>query len=174
MDSTRSALLLSPAQNSHRKGLPPPWALSLGFPGEGNEEEIQRRVAADLGLPQVFMKLGDAVGDDGLLLAALKMNSQWPTPMLNAWNPGYRRLGLEAKRQGCKVILTGGGGDEWLGVTPLLAADLIRTLNVVGLYQLWSMMQSSYTASMVFDHEKYILDVRSEAFGKHDYKESIV
>ena len=143
LDSVSVAVVAT--QNGRRKGLPPPWALSLGFPGEGNEEEIQRRVAADLGLPQVFMKLGDAVGDDGWLLGALKMNSQWPTPMLNGWNPGYRRLGLEAKRQGCKVILTGGGGDEWLGVTPLLAADLIRTLNVVGLYQLWSMMQSSYT-----------------------------
>jgi hypothetical protein len=42
------------------------------------------------------------------------------------------------------VILTGGGGDEWLGVTPLLAADLMRTLDVVGLYRLWSTMQSSY------------------------------
>ena len=132
-------------QNSHRKGLPPPWALSLGFPGEGNEEEVQRGVAADLGLPQVLMKLGDAVGHEGLLPAALKMNSQWPIPMLNPWNPGYHRLGLEAKREGCKVILTGGGGDEWLGVSPLLAADLIRSFDVVGLYQLWSMTQSSYT-----------------------------
>ena len=131
-------------QNSHRKGLPPPWALSLGFPGECNEEEIQRGVATDLGLPQVFMKVGDAVGHEGLLLAALKMNSHASMPMLNPWNPAYHRLGLEGKKQGCKVILTGGGGDEWLGVTPLLAADLIRTLNVVGLYQLWSMMQSSY------------------------------
>ena len=132
------------AQNSQRKGLPPPWALSLGFPGECNEEEIQRGVAADLGLPQVFMTLGDAVGHDGLLLAALKMNSHRPMPLLNPWYPAYHRLGLEGKQQGCKVILTGGGGDEWLGVTPLLAADLIRTLDVVGLYRLWSMMQSSY------------------------------
>ena len=132
------------AQNSHRKGLPPPWALSLGFPGECNEENIQKGVAKDLGLPQVLMTLGDAVGHDGLLLAALKMNSHWPMPMLSPWNPAYHRLGLEGKQRGCKVILTGGGGDEWLGVTPLLAADLIRTLDVVGLYRLWSTMQSSY------------------------------
>ena len=90
------------------------------------------------------MTLGDAVGHDGLLLAALKMNSHWSMPMLNPWNPAYHRLGLEGKQRGCKVILTGGGGDEWLGVTPLLAADLIRTLDVVGLYRLWSTMQSSY------------------------------
>lgn len=132
------------AENSHRKGLSTPWVLSLGFPAECNEEEIQRRVAADLGLPQVLMTLGDAVGPDGLLLAALKMNSHWPMPMLSPWNPAYHRLGLEGKQRGCKVILTGGGGDEWLGVTPFLAADLMRTLNVVGLYRLWSTMQSSY------------------------------
>jgi asparagine synthetase B (glutamine-hydrolysing) len=132
------------AENSHRKGLPTPLALSLGFPAECNEEKIQRSVAADLDLPQVFMSLGDAVGHEGLLLAALKMNSRWPMPMLSPWNPAYQRLGLEGKQRGCKVILTGGGGDEWLGVTPLLAADLIRTLNVVGLYRLWSTVQSSY------------------------------
>jgi asparagine synthase (glutamine-hydrolysing) len=132
-------------QNSQRKGLPPPYALSLGFPGEGDEEEVQRGVARNLGLPQVFMKLGDAVGYEGVLLAALKMNGHRSMPLLNPWSPAYHRLGLEAKQQGCKVILTGGGGDEWLGVSPLLAADLMRSLDVVGLYQLWSMMQSSYT-----------------------------
>ena len=132
------------AQNSQRKGLPPPLALSLGFPAECNEEKIQRSVAKELDLPQVFMPLGAAIGPDGLLLAALKMNSQWSMPLLNPWYPAYHRLGLEGKQRGCKVILTGGGGDEWLGVTPLLAADLIRTLNVVGLYRLWSTMRSSY------------------------------
>ena len=132
------------AQISHRKGLPPPWALSLGFPGECNEEEIQRGVAKSLGLPQVFMTLGDAVGQDGLLLAALKMNGQCSMPLLNPWYPAYHRLGLEGKQRGCKVILTGGGGDEWLGVSPFLAADLMRSLDVVGLYRLWSTMQSSY------------------------------
>jgi asparagine synthase (glutamine-hydrolysing) len=131
-------------ENSQRKGLPTPWALSLGFPAECNEEKIQRSVAADLGLPDVFMTLGDAIGPDGLLLAALNMNSHCSMPLLNPWYPAYHRLGLEGKKQGCKVILTGGGGDEWLGVSPFLAADLMRALDVVGLYQLWSTMQSSY------------------------------
>jgi asparagine synthase (glutamine-hydrolysing) len=130
---------------SQLKNLPPPWALSVGFPAESNEEKIQRGVAKNLGLPQLFMKLGDAVGHGELLRTALKMNSHRSMPLLNPWYPAYHRLGLEGKQQGCKVILTGGGGDEWLGVSPLLAADLIRTLNVVGLYQLWSMVQSSYS-----------------------------
>ena len=154
------------AQISQRKGLPPPWALSLGFPAECNEEEIQRGVAKNLGLPQVFMTLGDAVGQDGLLLAALKMNGQCSMPLLNPWYPAYHRLGLEGKQRGCKVILTGGGGDEWLGVSPFLAADLMRSLDVVGLYRLWSTMQSSYPLPWYSIMRKHSLDVRSEAFAR--------
>jgi asparagine synthase (glutamine-hydrolysing) len=132
------------AENSQRKALPPPWALSLGFPGECNEEEIQRSVARDLGLPQVFMTLEDSVGHDGLLLEALRLTSHRSVPLLGPWQPAYHRLASEGKQRGCKVILTGGGGDEWLGVTPLLAADLMRRLDLVGLYRLWSMVQSSF------------------------------
>jgi hypothetical protein len=36
------------------------------------------------------------------------------------------------------VILTGTGGDEWLGVTPYYAADLLRRGDLVGLYRLWA------------------------------------
>jgi hypothetical protein len=49
----------------------------------------------------------------------------------------------------------------------------MRSLDVIGLYRLWSMMQSSYTLPW-YSIMRNILDVRSEAFGKHDYKESIV
>jgi hypothetical protein len=35
------------------------------------------------------------------------------------------------------VILTGEGGDEWLGVAPHIAADLIRSMDLVGAYRLW-------------------------------------
>jgi hypothetical protein len=45
------------------------------------------------------------------------------------------------------VILTGTGGDEWLGVTPLLAADMIRGLDFAGLYGLWSMTRRSFQGS---------------------------
>jgi hypothetical protein len=40
--------------------------------------------------------------------------------------------------------LTGGGGDEWLNVSPYQAADLLRSLDVVGLYRLWDIALRSF------------------------------
>jgi asparagine synthetase B (glutamine-hydrolysing) len=74
------------------------------------------------------------------------MSGNWSVPLVNPWSPAYFALGGEGKRRGCQVLLTGGGGDEWLGVSPLLAADLIRTLDVQGLYRLWGTMRRSYQA----------------------------
>jgi asparagine synthetase B (glutamine-hydrolysing) len=133
------------ADNCRRRGLPVPHALSLAFPGpECNEEEVQRGVAAGLGLPQVMAPFGDAVGPDGLFRSALKLSETWPAPMLNTWRPAYRHLALEGKRRGCQVILTGNGGDEWLSVSPNYMADLIRGLDVVGARRLLSSHLRSY------------------------------
>lgn len=136
------------ADNSRRQGLPPPLALSLIYPSAAtNEEPIQRGVAADLGLPHVTLPFFDAVGGSELLPKTLAVASQRPVPLLNPWNPAYHRLGREAKNRGCSVILTGGGGDEWLSVSPFLAADLIRKMDIQGLYRLWGTMWRSYQAS---------------------------
>jgi asparagine synthase (glutamine-hydrolysing) len=53
-------------QNSHRKGLPPPGRYRWAFLRKPMRRD-PKSVAKDLGLPQVFMKLG-AVGHEGLLL----------------------------------------------------------------------------------------------------------
>lgn len=133
------------AKNCQHRGLQPPWALSLAFPGECNEAEVQKAVAAQLGLPQVLLPFEQAVGADGLLLSVLEQNRNLPFPSLNPWEPAYHQLALAGKQQGCKVILTGNGGDEWLGVTPLLAADLIRHLNLKDLYYLWNSLLRSFS-----------------------------
>jgi hypothetical protein len=44
-------------------------------------------------------------------------------------------------------VLSGAGGDEWLSITPYLAADLIRSRNVKRLWQLVSGWQRSYQLS---------------------------
>jgi asparagine synthetase B (glutamine-hydrolysing) len=46
-------------------------------------------------------------------------------------------LGRQASENGCEIVLSGEGGDEWLGVHYRLAADLIRSLDFSGLCQLW-------------------------------------
>jgi asparagine synthase (glutamine-hydrolysing) len=136
------------ADISRRKGLPDPLALSLVFPSpEVNEEDIQRRVGSGLGLGHEFMTFGEATGHQGLLAPSMAMSSELSVPLYNVWAPAYRRLGLEGERRGCRVVLTGGGGDEWLNVSPYHAADLMRSLDVVGLYRLWDIGQRSFPVS---------------------------
>jgi len=112
---------------SRLSGMPSPWGLSLAFPDpECAEEEVQRAVASQLGLPQVMVGLHGSVAPDGLIRNALKLAQSWPFPLLNYWLPAYHHIGREGKANGCEVILSGTGGDEWLCVSPYYAANLIR------------------------------------------------
>jgi asparagine synthase (glutamine-hydrolysing) len=136
------------ADISGRLGLPTPLALSLGFSHPTvDERETQRGVARGLGLPIFLLQLEEAVGDRGLLLTDLEMCRTWPAPLLNPWLPGYCRLGMEAIEQGRQVILTGGGGDEWLTVGPNYAADMFRAGNFRGLKFVWNMWKNTYQLS---------------------------
>jgi asparagine synthase (glutamine-hydrolysing) len=136
------------ADSNRRKGRPPPLALSLVFEHpSANEEETQKNVAATLGLPQKLVPMSRAAGPSGLLWSALEMSATSSAPMLSLWNPAYHSLGLEGRRDGRKAILTGAGGDEWLGVNVVYAADLVRRGDVAGLYHLWRSAQRSYDVS---------------------------
>jgi asparagine synthase (glutamine-hydrolysing) len=131
-----------------RAGEPLPLALSLAFPHpDCNEEAVQRSVARELGLPQVVLPFGEAVGPAGLLRAALERTRTLPTPLVNLWSPAYVRLAGEAVQRGRPVVLTGGGGDEWLTVSPYYAADLLETLDAAGLYRLWDSLRHSFPGS---------------------------
>jgi asparagine synthase (glutamine-hydrolysing) len=146
LDSVAVAALA--ADSSRRSGTPAPLALSLVFEHpSANEEETQKGVAATLGLPQKLLRMSEAVGPSGLLWSALEMSATSPAPMLSLWNPAYHALGLEGRREGRKAILTGAGGDEWLGVNVVYAADLVRRGDVAGLYRLWQSAQRSYDVS---------------------------
>src|SRR5882672_11326139 len=130
------------------EGLPKPWALSLIFPEpKSNEEIVQRGVAAQLGLPHVVKPFFEATGPQGLLGPALALSSSLSAPLMNTWLPAYYQLALEGKRRGCQGILTGGGGDEWLTVSPYLAADLLRDFDLAGFYRLWQSMRHSFKRS---------------------------
>jgi asparagine synthase (glutamine-hydrolysing) len=129
---------------SREAGLEPPWALSLRFPHpDCNEEELQRSVAQGLGLPQLMVDLNEAAGPEGIVGAALALSRRWPTPLLNYWLPAYQHLGIEGGRRGCRAILTGTGGDEWLCVSPYYGADLLRQGDLRGIYHLWANLSRS-------------------------------
>jgi asparagine synthase (glutamine-hydrolysing) len=133
------------ADYTRRNGLEEPLALSLVFPAdECNEEVVQRGVAQDLGLEQVLLPFGEALSGEGLLAPALELSAGWPSPLANVWYPAYRSLAAQGAARGCGVILTGGGGDEWLAVTPYLAADLLRKGNIPALLALWQNMVRSF------------------------------
>jgi asparagine synthase (glutamine-hydrolysing) len=136
------------ADYGRRTGRGAPLGLSVAFPDvEANEEAVQKGVAAQLGLEHVMLDFNDALGGGGVLAAAVEVGASWPQPLMNIWYPVYRPLAELGAARGCRTILTGGGGDEWLSVSPFLAADLMRRGDIRGLYGLWTMMYRSYSLS---------------------------
>jgi asparagine synthase (glutamine-hydrolysing) len=136
------------AHRAAAEGITKPWALSLVFPeSDVDEEVVQRGVAEKLGLPQVLKKFYDATGESGLLAGAIGLNSFLPAPINNTWLPAYHALVREGKQRGCRTILTGSGGDEWLTVSPMLAADLIREFDFAGVFRLWQTARHSFKRS---------------------------
>jgi asparagine synthase (glutamine-hydrolysing) len=130
---------------SRRGGTPEPWALSLGYPHpDCNEEEVQRQVAGSLGIRQVMLGYDEAVGGRGRVAAAAELSRSNPVPLVGLWPPAYRQLTIEGKERGCKVILTGSGGDEMLLASPYRAADLLRRLDLPGIWRLYRSVQRSY------------------------------
>jgi asparagine synthase (glutamine-hydrolysing) len=125
-----------------------PRAFSLVFPeADVNEGDIQRAVASSLELPQLVLPLDEAVGPEGVFGAALALAADWPSPLLNPWLPAYHRLSREAVARGCRTILTGGGGDEWLTAGPYWAADLLRARRLRELVAFATAYRRSYPHS---------------------------
>jgi asparagine synthetase B (glutamine-hydrolysing) len=127
-------------------GLPLPTGLSLFYrDSETNEEEAQSFVARELGLPFVGSSLADALQQRPAMEMLLEASRDWPVPMWNLWLPAFLQLGALGRDAGCEVILTGGGGDEWLGVGPYLAADLLRSLRLVAFVRFIQHTHHSYS-----------------------------
>jgi len=133
------------AKQSRQEALGNPLALSLVFPDPRMSEEIvQRGVAAELNLPLVIKPFYDMIGSEQLLRPAIELSRTLPMPLMNVWLPAYQELAREGKQRGCRTILTGNGGDEWLTVSPYLAADLLRALNFRGVYRLGESLRRSH------------------------------
>jgi asparagine synthetase B (glutamine-hydrolysing) len=143
LDSVSVAALATDLASRH--GFAPPLALSMAFRNsEADEEQRQRAVAEQLGLPQEFLGFLDEPGGQGFLRPTLHLSERMSSPLLNMWLARYSKLTEIGKQHGRRVILTGTGGDEWLGVAPMLSADMIRSFDFAGLYRLWMMTHNSY------------------------------
>jgi Asparagine synthase/Glutamine amidotransferase domain len=121
------------------RGLPPPPALMLLYRGhDANEEAVQRTVAEALGMPPLGRAPEELlVAGRGLLASALDLARATPGSPPALVEPMYDRLALIARdEQGCGVVLSGMGGDDWLLPPPFLAADSMRRLDLSSVVQL--------------------------------------
>jgi asparagine synthetase B (glutamine-hydrolysing) len=140
-----SMLAMISADLCRRRGWPAPLGLSLLFSlSDLDEARVQRGVATQLALPQIQLPFDEAAGPRGTFAAALEMTRTLPAPLALIWRPALMRLALDGRERGCRVILAGDGGDEWLWDNPIQAADLLRALDVPGLYRLWRIYARSY------------------------------
>jgi asparagine synthetase B (glutamine-hydrolysing) len=136
------------AEHVNQQGLHPPVALCLRFPDpETDEEQVQRAVARQLRFEAVVLGLEESVAPKSLVGAMRELSAGSPAPVLNLWLPAYLALSEEARRRGCETILTGAGGDEWLCVTPLLAADLLAAGDLGGVLRLAQAAKASFAMS---------------------------
>jgi asparagine synthase (glutamine-hydrolysing) len=127
LDSVSVGAVASDYARRHGEQLP--LALSLAFPEPYSEEDLQRSVATQLGIPQLVAGLDDALGGEDIVRTTVHQGSIG-APTQNPWLAAYRWLAAQAAERGHDVILTGSGGDEWLTVSPLYAADLLRSGNL--------------------------------------------
>jgi asparagine synthetase B (glutamine-hydrolysing) len=127
-----------------RSSMPAPHVFSFSFPKPYDDRVVQRGVAASLGLKLRLLDFGEVIPSGTFLTSGIALSAKLPAPLVNTWAPIYLKLLLEAAGKGCRVMITGEGADEWLGVSPYLAADLLRSGNVRGLYQLWRASANYY------------------------------
>lgn len=119
-------------------GWPRPHALSIHFPDPTcDESELQSAVAVSLNMPCRLMTFSECLGGRLELEALMALTASYPWPIDHVWAPMHTYLVHVADSLGIRVLLTGIGGDEWVGVSPLLAADLIAAGDLKGLWHLY-------------------------------------
>lgn len=118
------------ADLSDREGLERPDALSLDFPGSTSEAPRQTAVADRLGMPMHLLNFLDTIGPAGLLAQAADYNRVHSAPLINTWMPAYHKLAEVGAHSGCHMVMTGSGGDEWLGLSPYVGADYLQHLEL--------------------------------------------
>jgi asparagine synthase (glutamine-hydrolysing) len=126
------------------RSFPPPWAVSLTLLQRRDAETLGTEIAADLAMPRLRMPYESAFGSNGLLASGVELASRLPGPLYNALTPAFLPLLNLSREKGCTVMLTGEGADEWLGMSPEPAANLLRPTDLIGLFRLSRALSQSY------------------------------
>jgi asparagine synthetase B (glutamine-hydrolysing) len=137
VDSITVAILA--AGYARRNALSPVAAASIapvpGYPLD-NEARLQEPVARRLGMPFVRRDTRQLLGGETLLWQSLRELEQLPAPDRIYWMGGYVGFYDILREMGYRTLLSGSGGDEWLGVHGAIAADYVRSLSLVKLLRL--------------------------------------
>lgn len=140
-----SAVAMMVADLCRRQSRGNPWALSVVLPGPHvDEAESQQGVATALALPHLQLSFEEASGPQGAFVAALEMSRTLSAPVSNILRPALDRMVREGRQRGCRVIFSGDGADEFVAVNPYMAGDLLRSLDLKGMYRLWRTYSRSY------------------------------
>lgn len=97
------------------------------------EERMQSRVAEALGMPRVVSTTLEWLNGRDPIQASLDICAELPSPTRIWWVGTYTRFYRRTADQGLHVLLTGAGGDNWLGVADAHAADLMRRFRPIEL-----------------------------------------
>ncbi|MFQ5525135.1 MAG: asparagine synthase-related protein [Thermoanaerobaculia bacterium] len=146
LDSVSIASRLPELAEAHAGPAPTALSLAMQHP-DCDELTAQVGVAERLGFDHEVRPVSAEPGSVGPLGRAATLASGWPFPLLNVWNGEFDRLARAGRARGCDVVLTGSGGDDWLGVTPYLAADLWRAGRLPSLLRLIGTLRNSYCMS---------------------------
>src|SRR4029078_107016 len=115
----------------------PPLIAVSGRTGQAlsYEERMQSEVVDVLGMPHVVSTTPEWTEGRDEISLSLDITSELPSPSRIYWVGTYMRFYERTAARGVNVLLTGAGGDNWLGVAEGHAADLIRRLRVLQLVE---------------------------------------
>jgi asparagine synthetase B (glutamine-hydrolysing) len=132
VDSVTVAALASSYWKAHH--IPPLVAVS-GRTGQapGYEELMQSRVTEVLTMPHLVTTTPEWTGGRDEIELSLDVTSALPSPSRIYWVGGYTHFYRWTAARRVNTLLTGAGGDNWLGVAESYAADLIGRLQLVQL-----------------------------------------
>jgi asparagine synthetase B (glutamine-hydrolysing) len=134
IDSVSVAALA--CREAKNRGLQPLIAYTArnppGYPRD-HEEDAQDRVVQSLRMPHRVSTMTDWLGPRSLLSTTLEKVPALPGPTDIWWTGAYMGFYGTPATEGVRTLLTGSGGDEWLGVNRSHAADLLRRMDVRGL-----------------------------------------
>jgi asparagine synthetase B (glutamine-hydrolysing) len=93
-----------------------------------HEDDMQTAVVGRLGIHHVISTPADHLGDRDGVAASLDVTRELPGPSSIYWIGAYTGFCRSVSSRGLHTLLTGSGGDDWLSVKTVHAADLIRRL----------------------------------------------